>query len=156
MVISYATDGTVVAKAKNATLSLGSTIKIDSFVISGPGEYDVASVHCEAAHLQMATTYWFRTEDLSIVLLTQPDASVVKHSASSNTDILVVELRSDDTPDLLKPILKALEPAYLFLIGAGATPEFAAGLGLPKYESATLKVSKASLPMEGTFLVLPD
>ena len=66
---------------------------------------------------------------------------------------VVVDLRSDSTPEQLKPVLKALEPSYVFLAGAGATQELSQALGLAAFEGSSLKVTRSSLPLEGTFLV---
>jgi len=156
MVLSYTADGSVVAKTKSATLTLGSTLKIENFEIPGAGEYDVSSVHCEGANLDTAKVFWFRTEDLSLGFLTGVDTELTKRDEAANTDILIVDLRSDASADALKTILKKVEPAYLFLTGTRPSAELVTALGLPKYESSTLKVVRGSLPMEGTSLVLPD
>ena len=157
MIISYAADGNVSAKTKTAIIQLGSNLQIDQFQIPGPGEYDVASVHCEGKNLSTGQVFWFRTEELSLSFLTKLDTDLTKNDEASNTDILVVDLRSDDSVDALKVILKKVEPAYLFLTGSRPAADFIEALGLPRYESSTLKINnRAALPIEGTSLVLAD
>jgi hypothetical protein len=156
MVLSYAADGTVVVKAKTATLQLGPELKVNQHPILGAGEYDISSVHCEGINLTTGQVYFFRTEDLNVAFLTHLDTDLVKHDSATGSDILVVELRSDDKVENLTAILKKVEPSYLFLTGVQPTLELLTKLALPKYESATLKITRQSLPMEGTSLVMPD
>jgi len=97
--------------------------------------------------------YFIRAEDLMITYFSGPVKEATKEEGASNTAVLVLEVRSDETADDYKPLIKNLEPSYVFVRGAGATPEFNAGLGLTLYESNTLKVTPTSLPLEGTWLV---
>jgi hypothetical protein len=154
MVISYSAEGNVVAKLKATTFSLGATVQIGEYTLPGAGEYDVNSVHVEAKNLEAGIVYWLRTEDMQVAYLSQPDASISKHDEAASTDILVMYVRSEDTAAVLKPILKAMEPAYLFLIGPGATPELTTALSLPMQEGGSLKIQKTGLPEEGTTLIL--
>ena len=153
MTISYQANDTVTAVTKNRTVTLGKDVLLEKYVVPGAGEYDVAGIQCEAVQLPTATVYFIRAEDLKLTFMSHVDSEVIKLDDASATNILAVEVRSDDKPSDLKPILKALEPSYVFLIGAGATPEFNAELGLTAYESSTLKATHAGLPLEGTFLV---
>ena len=155
MVISYTAEGNVAAKLKAATFSLGATVRVDEYELPGAGEYDVHSVHVEAANLDACTAYWLHAEDLHIAYVTQPDPSISKQDEAASTDILVAYLRSEDKAEDLKGILKSMEPGYLFLIGPGVTSDAATLLSLPTHEGASLKVQKSSLPLEGTILVLP-
>lgn len=155
MVISYSAEGSVVAKLKATTFSLGTRVKIGEYEILGAGEYDVASVHAEVQNLKDSIVYWLYAEDLHITFLSQPDSSISDQDMAASTDILVVELRSDDSPDKLKTIIKRLEPAYVFLIGPGAIPELFVAMGMPMIAEPTLKVLRTSLPIEGTSLIMP-
>jgi hypothetical protein len=155
MVISYSSSGDVTVKTKTETVTLGSSVTIGSFVVPGPGEYDIAGIQCEAKALTESVAYFIRTEDLTITHLSLIEAEVGKLEDASATHILVADIRSDDKPDKLKPILKALEPSYVVIMGAGATKEFANGLGLLDAEGDTLKLTRAGLPLEGTYLLSP-
>jgi hypothetical protein len=156
MVISYTSSGEVNIKTKTETVQLGSTVRIGSFVVPGPGEYDIADIQCEAKALSQSFASFLRTEDLTITFLSMIEPEVTKLDDASATNVLVVDVRSDDQPEALKPILKSIEPEYVVLTGAGATPAFAAGLGLPKLEESSLKLTRAGLPMEGTYLLSND
>jgi hypothetical protein len=156
MVISYAADGNVAVKAKTATISIGPELKVNQHPILGAGEYDIFSVHCEGINLTTGQVYFFRTEDLNIGFLTQLDTDLVKYDGATSCDILVVELRSDDKVESLTTILKKVEPSYLFLTGVQPSLELLAKLAMPKYESSVLKVTRQSLPLEGSSIVLPD
>lgn len=154
MQITYASNGTVQLKTKTETVLLGNdTVTIGDKVLSGPGEYDVASILCEAQALPLAIAYFVRSEELLITYLTNADQAASQLDDASDTAILVLEVRSDADPAAAKAIIKALEPAYLFLIGAGATSEFRNGLGIPLAEESSLKVTASGLPLEGTMLI---
>ncbi len=153
MIISYTATGDVQLKTKTEPVVLGSSIKVGSYTIPGPGEYDIASIQCEGQAVSGAFVYLVRDEDLLITLLTTLDPAAAKLDGISDTAVLVLDIRSDDTPEAAKSIIKAIEPAYVFLIGAGATPAFITQLGIPVAESASLKVTKIGLPLEGTTVI---
>ena len=153
MVISYLSNDKVSIKTKTDTITIGNGVQIGQYSITDAGEYDVSAIQCESAYLAKATVYFLRTEDLTITFLSEIDTEVTKLDDASKSNILIIDLRSDANVDQLKLILKGLEPAYLLLIGAGSTPEFADSLGLPKYDSSTLKVTSSGLPLEGTYLI---
>ena len=153
MVISYSPKDEVIVKTKNSNFTLGEGVTIGEHRIPGAGEYDIAGIYCEARALDTGVLYMLRAEDITIAFLSTVDAAVLKDDEASNTAILVMYLTSDVQVSELKPILKALEPLYLLLVGPGATPEIEAGLGLPKHESSTLKVTAAALPIEGPTLI---
>jgi hypothetical protein len=153
MVISYQSNDTVSIKTKQESILVGGGITIGSYTIPGAGEYDIASIQCEGQFIEKSIVYFLRAEDLTITFVDDADTSVTKVDDASNTDILILDLRSDSESDKVKTIIKGIEPSYVLLIGAGATPEFTAGLGLNPFESSTLKIVRSGLPMEGTFLV---
>lgn len=153
MIISYTATGDVQLKTKTEPVILGSSIKIGDYTIPGPGEYDIASIQCEGQAVSGAFVYFVRDEDLMITFITKLDTATAKIDGISDTAILVLDIRSDDTVEAAKGIIKAVEPAYVLLIGAGATPEFTAQLGIPLAESSTLKVTRAGLPLEGTSII---
>ena len=153
MQIGYTASGDLQLKTKTETVTMGAGLRIGSKVIPGPGEYDVASIQCEGMAIDGTVAYFIRTEDLMITFLTGLDGLVTKLEDISDTAILVADVRSDDTPEAAKKIIKALEPYYVFLIGAGATPDFIAKLELPQSEDSTLKITRAGLPLEGTTII---
>jgi len=153
MQISYQSDGTVGIVSKGKSVHLGSVTKIEDYTIPGAGEYDVAAVQCEVHALPGGLAYFFHVEDITITFLTSLLPEVTSLDEASSTDILVVDLRSDATADQFKSILKRLEPSYVMLMGSGATPELAQALGLPPFEGSALKITRTSLPEEGTFLL---
>ena len=143
------------AKLKAATFSLGATVRIGEYELPGAGEYDVSAVHVEAKNLEAGIVYWLRAEDLQVAYLSHTDPTVNKHEEAAATDILVINLSSEDTAASLKPLLKSMEPSFLFLIGAGATPDLMKSLSLPMQEGGSLKITKVGLPEEGTTLIMP-
>lgn len=154
MQISFAADGSVAVKTKTETVSLNAEVKLGSFVVTGPGEYDVADIHCDSRMAGEALASFIRAEDLTVTYLSQLDTEVTKLADASATNILVADIRSDDKPDQLKSIVKALEPSYVVITGAGATKDFVAGLGLAPVEGS-LKLTRAGLPLEGTSVLAP-
>ncbi len=153
MQISYTSTGNVQLKTKTVPVTLGGGVTIGDRVVSGPGEYDIANIQCEGKALPLATAYFIRDEDLWITYLTNLDAEVTKLDDASETAILVLDIKSDNTPASAKAIIKALEPAYVFLSGPGATAEFMAELGVPLGEAGSLKITRTGLPLEGTTLI---
>ena len=154
MVISYLANGTVSIKTKTETITLAEKVQIGSHTLPGAGEYDIAAIQCEAHHLTEATVYFFHSEDLHLSFLDSLSPEVTQMDDASNTNILIVDVRSDQKVDQLKSIIKSIEPSYLFLSGAGATPEFRDALHLPLHDSSSLKIVRSGLPLEGTFLVV--
>jgi hypothetical protein len=153
MNISYTATGDVQLKTKTEPVILGSSVKIGNYTVPGPGEYDVASIQCEGQAVSGACVYFVRDEDLLITYSPTLDPSIAKLDAISETSVLVLDLPSDVTPDQVKSIVKSVEPAYLFLIGAGATQDFSNLLEIPQAEGSSLKVTRIGLPLEGTQLV---
>jgi hypothetical protein len=153
MVISYLGNDKVSIKTKTEPITIGNGVQIGQFQIPGAGEYDVAAIQCEAQHLDKSTVYFLRTEDLTIAFLTDVDSSMTKVDDASNTDVLVVDLRSDAVAGELKSVLKVVEPSYLLLIGSTPDASFIETLGLPPYESSVLKLTRSGLPLEGTQLI---
>jgi hypothetical protein len=153
MNISYQSNDSLTISSKGRTVVVGAEVKVENYVIPGAGEYDIATIQCEAYHLGQGLLYLIRSEDLTVTYLSKIDQEATKGEGVSTTNILIVDVRSDDKPEDLKPIVNRLEPSYVLLIGAGATPEFRSALSLPAYEGGALKVPTSSLPEQGTFLV---
>jgi hypothetical protein len=139
MVISYTSSGDVSVKTKTETVTLGNDVTIGSFVVPGPGEYDIASIQCEAKPLATSFASFIRTEDLTVTFLSRIESEIMKMDDANATHILVVDVRSD-----------------VVLCGAGATKEFVVDLGIPMTEEKTLKLTRAGLPLEGTYLLNRD
>lgn len=155
MLISYTAANNIALKSKTTNASVGSKVIIGTYEVPGAGEYDVAGMQCEAKYLDRGLVYFFRTEDLVITYLTIADPSVTKVEDASDTQILIIDLRSDDTAAIVKAIVKSLEPAYLFLLGNGVTEKIIEELNLPCEKTGTLKVNGGSLPEEGTTIIQP-
>jgi len=126
---------------------------LEEYAVPGAGEYDVAGIQCESHVYPEGAAYFLRAEDLVIAYFTGPVKEATKVEGASNTAVLVLDVRSNETGDDYKTLIKAMEPSYVFVRGAGATPEFRASLGLAPFEGSTLKVTVTSLPLEGTQLV---
>lgn len=157
MQISHQSDGTVSIKTKTEPITLGSTVQLDGYTVPGPGEYDVASVQCEGRALPSGgIAYFIHAEDLNVTFLPTVNPEATKLDDSSTTEILVVDLRSDDTAASLKDVVKSLEPFYLILMGSGATAAFATELGLPLSDTPVLKITRTGLPLEGTTVLIPS
>lgn len=154
MQITYTNADQIQLKTRTQPVQIGNDqVVIGDRVISGPGEYDVASIQCEAHALPLATAYFIRDEELLIAYLTNLDDEITKLDDSNDTDILILDLRSDAPIATAKSIIKAIEPTYVFVIGAGASTSFLDSLGLPKGEEHSLKITRSGLPLEGTFLI---
>jgi len=150
MTIQFSPDGSVVLKSKAETITLGKGVAINSYSLPGRGEYDVASVQAEVYQAGNALAYCLRTEELLTVFLDIPDLAVSELDDVSNTNILILDLRSDSSTDVVKTIIKRLEPSYVFAIGI--SPSVIESLTLPQ-QPAPLKVTRAGLPLEGTTLI---
>lgn len=153
MNFSYSSNDEIVINTKGRNIILGNQVKIGEFMVPGAGEYDIASIQCEVDELTRGLVYFIYAEDLVITYLDELNQEITKLDDAAGTVILVLDIRSNDDYSQIKPILKALEPSYLFLRGAGVTEELKKTLNLPLHPTNVLKVQKASLPLEGTFLV---
>lgn len=153
MQISYSSSSEVIIKTKTENVVLGNGVKIGNHKIDGQGEYDVASIQCEGHAFDHGIAYFIRNEELFITYLTTASKESVGLDDISNTDVLVTDIRSDDSADSVRLLIKSLEPSYVFLIGAGATDKLIAELNLPVSENSVLKLTKLGLPEEGTFII---
>src|SRR5690242_945986 len=99
MVISYTNSGDVQIKTKTESATLGSTVTIGSFVVPGPGEYDIQGIQVEAKPLTSSFASFIRSEDLVVTYLAAIDNAINNLADASATHILVVDVRSDDKPD---------------------------------------------------------
>ena len=154
MLISYTSNGSVQLKTRTQPIVIGAGVQIGDRAIPGPGEYDIANIQCEGVALSNSVTYFLRDEDLLITYLQNLDQDATKLDQISDTAVLILDVRSDDTAAVAKAIIKSIEPAYVFLIGAGAHVGFWAELGIPLAETSSLKVTRTGLPLEGTSLVV--
>ena len=153
MQLVFASDGSVTLKTKQETVSLAETVSIGDYKISGAGEYDVTGIQCEGAVTGPSVSYFIWIEDLQFTYLTALNSEVSKLDKANGTHVLIADIRSEDLPEQLTTILKKLEPTYVALFGAGNTEEFRKALGLPLQEGTTHKMTRASLPLEGTILL---
>ncbi len=156
MQVSYTANNAIELKSKNASVTLDNGVRVGDQQISGPGEYDVQGVQVEAASYAGGVAYFIRVEDLVTAYVTKIDASASKLDGISDAAILVLDVRSDDSADSVKSLIKSVEPSYVFITGAGATRELAMQLGIPLAEGVSLKTTKAGLPLEGTSIYLAD
>src|ERR1044072_274823 len=108
MQLTYSGTDTVVIKTKTESVTLGAGVVIGDFTVPGPGEYDIASIQCEGKSLPSASVaYFIRAEDLTVTFLPTIDIAVSKLDDASNTDILVLDVRSDDTVETVKAVVKS-------------------------------------------------
>ena len=153
MTLQFAPTGTVVLKGKSNTISLGNTIRLGEYQVPGMGEYDVAGIPCKVQNLEQGSVAFVQLEGIQFTFLSQIDPGITKLDDATDTEVLVVDVRSDDQASQLKSILKVLEPAFLALIGSGNTEAFRKALGLPISQGASTKIIKSGLPEEGTTLL---
>ena len=153
MIINFISRDKIAIKSKNAIITLDGGVAVGSFKISGPGEYDIDGVQVEVQPIKAGLASFIYSEDMVITHITDLQQELTKIKGISDTNILVVDLKSDDTVEKLKPIIKAIEPSYLFLIGAGKTTEFITQLNLTIEKVKTLKVTASSIPESGTSVI---
>lgn len=153
MIINFASRDKLTIKSKNATITLDGKVMVGDFSISGPGEYDVNGTQVEVQSLVAGLASFVYVEDMVITHITNLEQELTKIKGVSDTNILVVDLKSNDTADKLKSIIKSLEPSYIYLLGAGKTAEFIAQLGIITEKCKSLKVTLSSLPESGTTLI---
>lgn len=155
MQISYAANGSLVVKTKTESIVLGDGVRIGNHAITGPGEYDIATIQCDGKVLAGTFVFLLRSEELLITYATDLNKEISSLDTVSDTAILVLDVRSDADKTVAKSLIKAIEPAYVFLIGAGATQAFAAELGIPLLSETSFKITRTGLPLEGTSLIIP-
>ena len=153
MQLTLTGDNGVALKSKQVTVTLGETVTIGEYKISGAGEYDVAGIQCEGAVTGTTVSYFIWMEDLQFTYVTALSSEISKLDKASTTHVLIADIRSDDRPEQLIQILKKLEPTYVTLFGAGNTDEFRKLLGLPVQQGSTHKLTRSGLPIEGTTLL---
>lgn len=157
MNITYQANGALTLGLKQVTqVSFGTEITLGNFVIPGAGEYDVNGVPCEVHPLNHSFLATVRLEDLTICYLPElaPEVKLAEEAVSAH--ILCLMTRSNDQPEMVKNLIKALEPSYVFLMGIDATREFAEKISSTIEQASTFKISRSSLPLEGTIICIPS
>jgi hypothetical protein len=155
MVITQPSPDTLSIKTKSTTITIRDGVTIGSYTVPGAGEYDISGIQCTAQYLPEGVIFFLNIEDVIVTYLSFPHPESMKIDDASDSQILVVNLRSDTKPETLKPIIKALEPAYVYLLNHNINPAIAEELALPKEQVPNLKVTATGLPEEGTTVIFP-
>lgn len=153
MQLSFTSAGDVLLKEKSTEVTLGTTVRIGTYEVPGAGEFEVDGVPCtvEVADDQFAT--FLVLDGVHVTYLDPAVAGVSELAEASSTEVLVVRLRGDESKELITTLIKKLEPGYLVLAGS-TQEELGSTLGLTAEPGAVLKVTRSSLPEEGTRLFL--
>lgn len=153
MQLSLTSSGDVLLKEKGVEVTLGTSVRIGSYEVPGAGEFEVETVPCTVEVADEQFAYFLVVDGVHVTYLDPAVAGVSDLSDASSTEVLVVRLRGDESKELLTTLVKKLEPGFLVLTGSSAE-ELGSTLGLTPEPGNVLKVSRTSLPEEGTRLFL--
>lgn len=162
MTITHQGQGQFTVKSKDATIILGSKIKIGDRELPGAGEYEVSGVEVEGMEDGI---YLLRTEDVYLLYLNQLNRQLTNDELETvnMADILFLPVGGDktDTPELtvLNPeqsvkVINQVDPRIVVPMHFLSIEPFRAAEGKPLEMMKEFKVTKAGLPQEERQIVV--
>jgi len=145
-------DNTLQIKGGQSTVSLHDKVRLGTFEVPGPGEYDVAGTSAIVLPAPACTAV-LSVETVSILYLDRPYKIDPEKEDFANIDIVAIRLSEKDDIATAQQIIKDLEPRAYVLFGLAAT-EIISTLKLTVEPTAKWTVTANSLPEEGTEAVV--
>lgn len=145
MIITFHGQGDFKIKAKEGTILTGDKITINDFVISGPGEYEVAGISAE----QIDGIFVFRAEEMTLTYLKRKNIlNDQELEKVKDTDILFVPVSEIMEPKTALEVANQIEPRILIPMFYKSLSEFQKIEGISPKIMDQLKISKNLLPEE--------
>lgn len=156
MIITAPLHETIQIKTKNTTISLGIENKVGDFVLSGPGEYEIAGVEIEG----VGKIYLFSTEEMRIAYLDKMDRPLndLEQELVGDVDILFIPVGGDDVLDAKAAlqIINQVDPRIIIPVYYQELASFTEVEGIAPEYVDSLKITRTTLPeTERKVIVLP-
>lgn len=141
-------DNTLQIKGAQSIVALHDTVRLGTFDVPGPGEYDVAGTSAIVLSAPSCTAI-LRVETVSILYLDRPYKLDPEREDFTNIDVVAIRVSQKDDISITQQIIKDLEPRAYVLYGLDAA-EIIGELKLTVEPTAKWTVTANSLPEEGT------
>lgn len=156
MTITHAGQGRIIIKSKDATITLGKTLKIGEKTLPGRGEYEVSGVEAEGYDDGI---FLIRTEDVFLLYLDRIDRELTDQELEevNLADILFVPVGGDKpdsdgapvlTPERAVKVINQVDPRIVIPTHFASIEPFRAAEGKPLEVQKELKVTRSTLPQE--------
>lgn len=155
MQILFFGEGKFQIKTKVATINTGEQIKINDFIIPGPGEYEVAGVEVE----NRDGMTFFRAEDINIIYLDKrkkPFDEKEVESIDDDMDILMIPIGGGEVFDPKEALtaIGEIEPKIVIPMHFTDITEFSKVEGISFEKIDALKINKSSLTEEERKIII--
>lgn len=153
MTITWNSDQFLI-KAKASSVTLGKVITVGDVSLPGPGEYDIQDIFVEALPLKETpqTAVVVRTEGMSVLWIPVLDGALSEKSLEALDGIEVLLLNIAEgamSPHDADTLIAAIDPRVVVVYEKGEGSALLKKEGITAEESATVKLTAASLPQEG-------
>lgn len=145
-------DDTLHIKGGPSVVSLHNSVRLGTFEVPGPGEYDVAGTSAIVLPAPSCTAV-LSVETVSILYLDHPYKIDPEREDFANIDVVAIRLTAPDDIAVAQEVIKDLEPRAYVLFGLPAA-EIITTLKLTVEPVAKWTVTANSLPEEGTEAVV--
>lgn len=145
-------DNTLQIKASQASVSLHNAVRLGTFEVPGPGEYDVEGVSAIVMPAQSCTAI-VSLETVSILYLDHPYKVDPEDEDFANVDVVAIRVSTAEEIAVAQQVIKDLEPRAYVLFGMPAA-EIIDVAKLTLEPTVKWTVSANSLPEEGTEAVV--
>lgn len=151
MIISRRDDWTVDLKLRQCTVIADGKITIGDIIIDGPGEYDVAGVAVQGIAGQKQTIYVMEADDLRFCIVPKTPEKINQEVAETigGVDVAIVPVVTGDTVAETIALVNTLDPNVVIPVGDGDIAEFGKLSNETLDSQDNIKLTKASLPLEG-------
>ncbi len=152
MQIQYRGKEKFLIKLKDAVIDLGYQVRIDDFLLPGPGEYEKKGISVFSIPDRENTIHIVHAEDMSLCFLGKLTHELTEEEAKQvgDIDILFLPLGDEGTLELKKSlkVLSSIDPKVVIPMLYTDIEEFKKSEGIADGEFELLKIKKAELPEE--------
>lgn len=143
-------------RTKDAIISLGHEVKVNDFILSGPGEYEISGIEITS----VGKIYFFSAEDIRLAYLDKLDRPLTNEEQElvTDVDILFVPTGGGEVLDAkaANQIINQIEPRIVIPMYYDQIDGFSKEEGITPEFVDSLKVSVTTLPeTERKVIVLP-
>jgi L-ascorbate metabolism protein UlaG (beta-lactamase superfamily) len=162
MTISYKGKGQFMIRTKQATIEMGSVVKIGDKILPGRGEYEVSGVEVEG----MADgIFLIRSEDMFVLYLAKINRQLTDAELEevNMADILCIPVGGDKTdeeglsvltPEQAVKVINQVDPRIVIPTYFASIEPFRAVEGKPLEMMSEFKVTRSTLPVEDRQVVV--
>ena len=137
-------------KTKDVVATIGSDVKINSFALTGPGEYEKSGIFVEGIADNGNTIYLIKAEEINLCYLGRLSHELREDEAKEigDVDILFVPLGEEGSLPTKKAlsVISSIDPRIVIPMLYTDLSEFKKSEGITDGEMELLKIKKSELP----------